>query len=175
MVIHVHSITNWHSRYPPEEIIQAGLARALDVSGVQRRKDVYACTAALAALRFDRTLVRHLLEERMILGSPLIQEIVQELVEQRVQERLQEELWRRVQERVQAVEKQVQERTAQSRAEGELLAAVHIAERIARQRFGTAPADLAERLRLLEHDRREATIAQLATTPSLDEWLRSLG
>ncbi|MER3404812.1 MAG: hypothetical protein C4289_06310 [Chloroflexota bacterium] len=40
-----------HGDTPPEQIVQASLARALAVPGAQGRQHVYACTAALAALR----------------------------------------------------------------------------------------------------------------------------
>ena len=126
----------------------------------------------------EKTLVRRLLEEQRIRESPLIQEIVQEQVQRLVQERLQQEVARQrleLEQWVQTELERVQQRTKQSRAEGEVQAAVHIAERISRQRFGMVPAGLAERLRGLEHDEREMAIARLAISSSLEEWLRSLG
>ncbi|MER3404811.1 MAG: hypothetical protein C4289_06305 [Chloroflexota bacterium] len=103
---------------------------------------------------------------------------MQEQVQRLVQERLQQEVARQrleLEQWVQTELERVQQRTEQSRAEGEVQAAVHIAERVARQRFGMVPAGLAERLRGLEHDEREMAIARLAIRSSLEEWLRSLG
>ncbi|MER3406752.1 MAG: hypothetical protein C4289_17615 [Chloroflexota bacterium] len=70
-----------HGTQPAERVVQASLFRSLDVADPRPREDAYACTAALAALYFDRALVRRRVEERMIVESPQMQELLRERTE----------------------------------------------------------------------------------------------
>ncbi len=148
-----------HGSRPPEQVVQASLAWALEVREPGTREDVYACTAALASLRYDSAVIRRLVEERMIAETPLIQALLREWTEAARRE---------------AAARGRAEGHAAGRAEGEVEAAIHIAARIARARFGMVPEGLEELLRGLEHDQREAAVERLAVAGSLEEWLASL-
>jgi predicted transposase YdaD len=160
-----------HGGRSAEQVVQACLARALEVPAPGTREDVYACTAALASLRYDSAVIRRLVEERMIAETPLIQELLREWTEAARREAAERG---RAEGHAAGFAEGREEGRAEGRAEGEAEAAVHIASRIARARFGTVPEGLAELLRGLEHDRREAAVERLAVAASLEEWLSSL-
>lgn len=152
-----------HRGRPGEQVVQASLAWALEVRRPGTREDVYACTTALASLRYDIAVVRRLVEERMIAETPLLQELLREWTEAARHEAA---------ERGRA--EGLAEGRAEGRAEGEVEAAIHIASRIARARFGAVPEGLEELLRSLDHDQREAAVERLAVVGSLEAWLSSL-
>jgi predicted transposase YdaD len=156
---------------PAEQVVQACLARALEVPAPGTREDVYTCTAALASLRYDIAVVRRLVEERMIAETPLIQELLREWTEASRREAAERG---RAEGHAAGFAEGREEGRAEGRAEGEAEAAIHIAARIARARFGTVPEGLAELLRGLGHDQREASVERLAVAGSLEEWLSSL-
>lgn len=54
-----------HGGQAGERVVQASLRRALEAPNPRLREDVYTCTAALAALRYDLRLVRRLVEEQI--------------------------------------------------------------------------------------------------------------
>ncbi len=139
----------------PEQLLVEVAEKVSKIADESQRSDLTAATGILAGLRFDRSLIRRLFREEIMMQSVIYREILEE-GEQRGEQR-----------GIQIGEQRGEQRGAQ-------LGRLAIIEQMLIHRFGTIPPEALEQLSALsspELDRLSAVLLGFSSIDDLIHWL----
>lgn len=141
---------------PVEEVFKRCREEIDRAASPDERGNLLAVTQVLARLKFnDPSLLKILGGRKLMIESPLIEEVFQEVYGERLEKEVQERVQRELQERV------------LNRSRTDLL-------RVLRGRFGEAPQDVVDRIQTLSEERLDELLEFVGACPSLEAFRERL-